>query len=87
MNCLGNVNGSQRGIELKVQFIFTSCLTIIQSGMLFSVTIQEFNLEATVVILQYFIGVHFNICTEVEFGGTFSAVFRISNMNQDDIPF
>ena len=55
--------------------------------MLFSVAVKEFNLEATVVILQHFIGVHFNIGTEVEFGGTFSAVFRICNMNQDDIPF
>jgi hypothetical protein len=87
MDRFGNVNGSERGIELEVQFVFTSCLTIIQAGMLFSIAVKEFNLEATVVVSQYLIGVYFNIGTEVEFGGTFSAVFRICNMNQDDIPF
>ena len=52
MDSLSNVNGSERGIELKVKFVFTSCLTIIQAGMLFSVYAKN------PTVNMYYLGEH-----------------------------
>jgi len=86
MNDPGNVYSSKRGIKLEVQFIFTSCLGIVEPGKLFPITVEKFYLETTTIIKQYICGRHRHIGTEIEFAGFFSFRIVVSNMNQSNYP-
>lgn len=50
MFALGDVEGSQRGIEVKMQAVGVSCLAIAESGKLFGVAKNKLDLEADFVV-------------------------------------
>jgi len=41
-----------------MEFVFTSGLRVIESGMLFSIAIKKFDQEAAMIIKQRIIGIH-----------------------------
>jgi len=62
----GNVNRSEGGVKLEVQLIFTSCLGVVQPGMLLPIAVEEFNLETALVVKQDFSRRHGHIRAEVK---------------------
>ena len=63
------------GIEVKIQFVFSSYLSVIQTGKLFYITIQKLNLENYLIITNNFIDSLIQISGEEYFSCGFFCVF------------
>ena len=66
---LGDVDGSERGVEGEVEAVFVACLAVGQSRELLAVSVEELDLEARSVNRVDLLPVEGEVCREEDLAG------------------
>ena len=69
------IHGSQSSVPVEIEFFLTSSLTMAQSGVLLSVSVNELYLKPRAIIFEHFRCGQVDICGKIHFSCGFFTVF------------